>query len=323
MYGSLQAAAAALTLVGARDSIALEDSRDVDGLRTEDLLVEDPRTGRRLALRLRRPAGRLPAPLILVSPGLGSGLGHGSAWCNAWQQAGHWVATLSHPVTNDELWDPRRGPFRERMTAALAPEQYQARVRDIRFVLDVLLGRQDEAGAIDASRIGVAGHSYGALTVQALAGQQGSGQREPRINAFLALSPSAMTRATAQRMQAVDRPFLSIIGSHDAHVTFMEGAERIRLGVPLAQRQWIHEQVRPAMRALLNVDQADHMTLAGEAVDARRYSRDVHATAAAESEAWAVIARVSTLFWQQAFSFQPDRFVADAKPLLRPADRLL
>jgi len=35
-----------------------------------------------------------------------------------------------------------------------------------------------------------------------------------------------------------------------------------------------------------------------------------------------VIARVSTLFWQQAFSFRPDRFLADARALLRPADRM-
>ena len=131
-----------------------------------------------------------------------------------------------------------------------------------------------------------------------------------------------MTRAVAQRMAAVDRPFLSIIGSHDAHVSFMEGTERIRLGVPLAQRQWIHEQVPPALRALLSVDQADHMTLAGEVGDARRFSRDVPATATAEADAWQVIARVSTLFWQQAFSFRPDRFLADARALLRPADRM-
>jgi predicted dienelactone hydrolase len=258
-----------------------------------------------------------------VSPGLGSGLDHGAPWCDAWQQAGCWVATLSHPVTNDELWDPRRGPFRDRMAAALAAGQYPARVHDIRFVLDTLFAREDLAASIDMNRIGVAGHSYGALTVQALAGQQGAGQREPRIRAFMALSPSAMTRAVAQRMAAVDSPFLSIVGSHDAHVSFMDGTERIRLGVPLAQRLWIHEQVPPALRALLSVDQADHMTLSGEAVDARRFSRDVPAAAATESEAWQVIARVSTLFWQQAFSFQSARFLADAKPLLRPADRLV
>lgn len=317
-----------------------------------DSVLQDPRSGRRMGLRLRPPAslfkgrsgdcpdatrgaspGALPearsaaagatrAPLILVSPGLGSGLAHGAPWCEAWQQAGCWVATLSHPVTNDELWDAGRGPFRDRMAAALAAGQYPARVRDVRFVLETLLAREDVAASADPSRLGVAGHSYGALTVQALAGQQGPSQREPRIAAFLALSPSAMTRAVAQRMAAVDRPFLSIIGSHDAHVSFMEGTERIRLGVPLAQRQWIHEQVPPALRALLSVDQADHMTLAGEAVDARRFSRDVPATATAEADAWQVIARVSTLFWQQAFSFRPDRFLADARALLRPADRM-
>ena len=264
-------------------------------------MLQDPRTARRVGLRLRPPSGTPDrAPLILHSPGLGSGLANGAPWCEAWQQAGFWVATLSHPVTNDDLWDIARGPFRDRMAAALAPAQYPARVRDLRFVLDTLLANESLAPGIDRRRIGVAGHSYGALTVQALAGQQGHAQQEPRISAFVALSPSAMSRASAQRMAAVTSPFMCVIGSHDQQVTFSEGPERIRLGVPLAQRLWIHEQVPSRVRALLQVDQADHMTLAGEPVDATRFSRDVVVKPDEQAAAWQRIAQGTTTFFQNA-----------------------
>ena len=265
-----------------------------------DALLRDPKTSRPIGLRVRRPTlpdPMRPAPLILHSPGLGSGLANGAPWCEAWQNAGFWVLTLSHPVTNEDLWDASRGPFKERMNAALAAGQYPARVQDVRFILDRVLNEGALAPLIDARRIGLSGHSYGALTAQALAGQQGPAQQEPRLRAFVALSPSAMSRASAQRMAAVKTPFLCVIGAQDGYVSFMEGAERIRLGVPVAQRHWVHEALPPAHRALSVIEQADHMSLAGEVIDARRFSRDVPARSPEETRAWQEIARVSTDFW--------------------------
>jgi predicted dienelactone hydrolase len=267
-----------------------------------DTVIRDPKTSRRIALRVRRPTlsdPAQPAPLILHSPGLGSGLANGAPWCDAWQNAGFWVITLSHPVTNEDLWDASRGPFKARMSAALAAGQYPARAQDVRFVLDRVLNGGALAPLIDAGRIGLSGHSYGALTAQALAGQQGSAQLEPRLRAFVALSPSAMSRASAQRMAAVKAPFLCVIGAQDGYVSFMEGAERIQLGVPVVQRHWVHEALPQAHRALSVIEQADHMTLAGEEIDARRFSRDVPARPPEEARAWQEIARVSTDFWRK------------------------
>jgi predicted dienelactone hydrolase len=176
----------------------------------------------------------------------------------------------------------------------------------VRFVLDRLLNDSPLSALIDARRIGFSGHSYGALTAQALAGQQGPAQQEPRLRAFVALSPSAMSRAIAQRMASVSTPFLCVIGAQDGHVRFMEGAERIRLGVPVAQRHWVHEalpqahQAQPhAHQALRVIEQADHMTLAGEEIDRRRFSRDVPARPSEEARAWQEISEVTTDFWRK------------------------
>jgi hypothetical protein len=100
-------------------------------------------------------------------------------------------------------------------------------------------------------------------------------------------------------MAAVKAPFLCVIGAQDGHVSFKEGAEHIRLGVPVAQRHWVHEALPQAHRALHVIEQADHMTLAGEAIDRRRFSRDVPARPPEEERAWREIAKVTMDFWRK------------------------
>ena len=70
----------------------------------DDRVVTDPATRRRIGVRLRFPASEAPAPLIVYSPGLGSGLSNGASWCEAWRQAGFVVATMNHPVTGDAVF---------------------------------------------------------------------------------------------------------------------------------------------------------------------------------------------------------------------------
>src|ERR671918_702546 len=70
-----------------------------------DKVLFDPGKRRRIRLRLRLPAGDAGAPrgtlrpLLVYSPGLGSGLSGGAAWCEAWRHAGFIVVTLAHPGT--------------------------------------------------------------------------------------------------------------------------------------------------------------------------------------------------------------------------------
>ena len=48
----------------------------------------------------------------------------------AFQQAGFAVITLSHPHTNESLWDTRSSSFSQNMAVALEAGQYPARVAD-------------------------------------------------------------------------------------------------------------------------------------------------------------------------------------------------
>lgn len=265
-----------------------------------DFFVTDEPRGRRMGVRIRWPEIQQASPLILYSPGLGSGLSNGQAWCERWQRAGFVVVTLSHPHTNESLWDTRVTSFSQNMTRALDASQYPARVADCRHVLDLCLRDKELSKWIDPERIGAAGHSYGALTVQALAGQAGPSQRDDRIRAFVSLSPGAGSKASAARMKTVKLPFLSLTGKQDGKVSFIYASEQIRLGMPLAQRLWIHESLPPGKRFLVVLDQADHMSFAGETINRPtvRFSRDVPQSDEADRQIWHRVSALSTQFFQ-------------------------
>jgi len=117
----------------------------------------------------RRPAP--PAPLIVVSHG-GFGnrlsLGHLAAPLAA---AGYILASVTHPGTSAEDF------------SADGVARLEQRARDISHVLDRLLADPAWTPAIDASRVGVLGHSFGGWAAVSLAG----GRYDPvRMSAFCA-----------------------------------------------------------------------------------------------------------------------------------------
>jgi|GEM_PF-466244 len=281
--------------------------------RTHDLeteLVVDPKTKRKIKLKVRLPAQAKPTALILYSPGLGSGVSNGADWCEAWREAGYLVATLAHPITDDGIWKTSKSrSLKMTIAEAIASPQYALRVKDCRVALDYLLGlpslkpyleKSDHGtGVLQRPRIGIAGHSYGALTVQSIAGQGqgGKGLLDLRIDAAIAFSPSAMSQERAAAMGEVKIPFFCITGDLDGYVTFKQDADSVRLGVPLSQRQWVYDHLPHGKRQELLVAQADHMTFAGEPIDATHFSRDVPVSEQNNAKTWARVSVLTTGFW--------------------------
>jgi predicted dienelactone hydrolase len=192
---------------------------------------------------------------------------------------------------------------------AIAPPQYALRVKDCSYALDYLLKLSslipyfEQSGGAKSipqrHRIGIAGHSYGALTVQSVTGQGqgGKGLLDPRIDAAIALSPSAMSQERVAGMGQVKIPFFCVTGDLDGHVTFKKDADSVRLGVPLSQRRWVYEHLPKGKRQELLVEQADHMTFAGEAIDVAHFSRDVPFSEQNNPKTWARISAMTTQFW--------------------------
>jgi len=267
--------------------------------------LKDPQTGRIVKLRVRLPDVKTPTALILYSPGLGSGLSNGQAWCEAWRAAGYVVVTLAHPVSDNSIWETSaKRTFKDNMQRALAGSEYGLRVADCRFALDHCLASKKWMPYIDPDRIGLAGHSYGALTAQTIAGQPLGGQqlRDPRIKAVIAFSPGATSPERAKSMAHVKIPFFCITGDHDQFVTFKKDSDAIRLGVSLANRESIYDALPAGKKLQLKLAQADHMSFAGEPVDPQRMSRDVQVSETANATLWRRVSDMTTAFWEYYLS---------------------
>jgi predicted dienelactone hydrolase len=299
----------------------------------EDRVLLDPGTRRRIRLRLRLPAAgetAAPAgtrrPLLVYSPGLGSGLSNGAAWCEAWRQAGFVVATLAHPGTDEGIWDTSHRSLRANLAAALASAQYAHRVSDCPYAIGQCLTAMGLEATIDPARIGIAGHSFGALTVQALAGAAGRGQNAFTIAAAIALSPGARSAATAGALAGIKIPFFCVTGDHDGTVTFGRGANAMRLGVPLSYRLAVYRHLPAGAKQLLVLAGADHMIFAGEPVSIAGYSREVDTSDAANARAWGRVSLATTAFWRYYLAQppRPDRsaYLEQVRSRLDPADRL-
>lgn len=252
---------------------------------TCDAAWHDAVRNRDMPVRIRVPEGAGKAPVILFSHGLGGSLDGGTNWAMAWAKAGFVVINLQHPGSDRSIIGSGR------IAAAMAPAQLVARVDDVHFVLDEL-GRRSREGACDLTRIdlthvGMSGHSFGAHTTQAVAGQRfpvGGIVADPRVKAAIAFSPSPPMRGSdAEAFGGIAIPFFSVTGTADA--------APITPNITAKDRERPFHAMPPGGKYLLVLDGANHMMfnaqdgLRGPASTATPHIRDT------------VIA-ATTLFWR-------------------------
>ena len=281
-----------------------------------DGVWSDSRRGRTVPWRLRLPTQPGPWPLVLYSHGLGGNREGGAVWGQAWADAGVAVLHLQHPGSDSDTLRNGLAALR----AAASAEQLLARVQDVRFALDEIesltLSGAEPWSSLRRDAIGLAGHSFGAQTTQAVAGQRYSTATDvadARLRAFIALSPSLPrdSRLTpAQSFGAIARPFMAVTGSWDGDPFggFDGGASRAR----------VFDGLPPGRRALLWLDGADHMSFGGgPARRAPAFGPFKRHGAAAELEPvhQALVARVSTLWWRAHLLADADARAALRGPL--------
>lgn len=267
-----------------------------------DFVWTDPTRRREIPLRLRLPAGTGPVPLVLFSHGLGGGLGAGRLWAQAWAAAG--IATLHLQHAGSDLAVMRQGL--KALTQAASPAQLRERVLDVKAVLDQLPQRQREDSRLQRLRLealGMAGHSFGAHTTLALAGQRFRGQAlgaDDRLRAFAAFSPSPGQNdaAPAQSFGAINRPLLCLSGSLDGD-PLGDGSNDAR-ETRGDWRRAVYDALPAGDKAELWLDGADHMVFGG--MDLQRLPprlRQRPAAAVAQTARHqALIAAVTTDWWR-------------------------
>ncbi len=255
----------------------------------------DDARNRDVPVRVRMPAGAGPVPLVLFSHGLGGDTNGGTLWGQAWASRGLAVIHIQHPGSDIAIYRdaPTPADVPARVRAAATPEQLLARVADARFVLNEVARRPREGACdlsrIDPDRIGFAGHSMGAWTAQAIAGQRWGGGvtfADRRIRAAIAFSPSApFVGDPDAAFGKIGIPFLSITGTEDGASLLAPLAER---AAAEAQRTAPYRAMPPGGKFLLVFDGADHMVFSGNARRAERPD-DAHIKA--------VTIAATTAFW--------------------------
>jgi dienelactone hydrolase len=214
-------------LLIARSDLPYDPLRiDKDQPTQTDLTVKDQKRSRDIPVRVYLPKEKTPAPVVLFSHGLG-GSREGSAFLGShWAARGYVAVFLQHPGSDDSVWKDK--PPAQRMAAMRAAadlENFLFRVDDVRAVLDQLDGWNKTAGnplagRLDLKRIGMSGHSFGAVTTQAVSGQRfarGAAMTDARIKAAVIMSPSGVRRGGDRTFAfgGVKIPWMLLTGTKD------------------------------------------------------------------------------------------------------------
>lgn len=244
--------------------------------------VKDTKRERTLPVRVYLPVSTQPAPVILFSHGLGGSRDNNPYLGNHWAKRGYVVVFVQHPGSDEKVW--KDVPILQRMAAmkqAASLDNFLARAKDIPVVIDALARWNAEAahplkGCLDLGRLGMSGHSFGANTTQAVAGQAFVREHvsfvESRIKAAVMMSPSPPALGDpAEAFAPIKIPCLLMTGTQDdSPIGNTRAADRLKV--------FPHLQQAPAWQVVF--DKAIHMSfgerdLLGNSQGDARYHRAI------------------------------------------------
>lgn len=283
-------------MLGRRSLIALAPSLLIGRQARADAPVQDMDWSdrRMLQVRVRWPAPGTPGPwtVLLHSHGLGGSRLGGEAWGSAWAAAGCVVVHLQH--AGSDLQAVRRSGLAGAMGAA----QLVDRLRDVQQALDTVqrlhAARDGAWSQVRPDTMGLSGHSFGAHTVLAMAGQRFpmlDPMDEPRLAAFIALSPTLPRGDVRLAYAGLRRPVLVCTGSEDGDV--------VGTGATPATRRAVFDALPEGRKALLWLEGADHMSFGGGTGGAgERWLRRAGGAREREAQHRAVIQTITADWWR-------------------------
>jgi predicted dienelactone hydrolase len=239
--------------------------------RPADLLQEwqDLDRGRRIPVRIRLPASSAPAPVVIISHGLG-GSRDGLAYLGIGLANSGFIAIhLQHLGTDTAVWHGAVSAPLAMAAAVLDVRNALDRLKDVAFVLDTLPRVPALRERVDMSRAAVAGHSYGAWTVLHMLGERlpggdwGLELPDRRLRAGIAISPfPPLGLPPSVAYAPITAPILHITGTEDRGL--------IEAQTP-ADRTIPYHNIR-APQVLAVLAGATHASFAGEAAAGPRWN---------------------------------------------------
>lgn len=248
-------------------------------IESKPLSVHDAKRDREIPIRIYLPESQKPAPVVLFSHGLGGSRDNNPYLGNHWAKRGYVVVFIQHPGSDECVW--KNLPPAQRMAAmkqAASAASFMERVRDVPSVIDALTTWNEDqgnplSGRLDLKHIGMSGHSFGAVTTQAMAGQSAAGGRlsfaDSRLTAAVMMSPAIpATGDPGDAFSAIKIPCLLMTGTRDS--------SPIRDTAP-ADRLKVFSAIRNAPAWQVVFDNLVHMDFSerGGSQDGERYHKAI------------------------------------------------
>jgi dienelactone hydrolase len=260
--------------------------------------IDSARQGRAVPYKIYRPLDISggPFPVVVWSHGLG-GSRDGAGFISRYLASyGYVVVHIQHEGTDSGLWEGKPGHPWDVIRAARIPRKATLqRFRDVPFALCELEKMAAEnaalAGVMDLSRLGMSGHSFGALTTQIMAGQRrGRGARlyslhEPKFRAGILYSPVPQRNKKGESAEtlygSIKIPLLVMTGTNDDSPLEKSGYE---------DRLEVFEHSGGPEQHLLILEDGDHMVYSGSRGQlGKNPKRDIHEE---------IICVLSLAFWE-------------------------
>ena len=218
-----------------------------------DATLRDAKRGRDVSLTIDYPTTAGPHPLVIFSHGFGASGRAYVGLSSHWASNGYVVIKPTHAGDNSLR------------LADITPSDFRDRVADIKFVLDSLDALEEAypelKGKIDRAKIGVGGHSLGALTAMLIAGVRtfpgGTSYADARVKAVVAMSPQGPRESwglTKESWSEVKTPLMYMTGDRDKGIDESETPE---------WRREAFELSAPGDKWLVLIQGAGHLAFTG------------------------------------------------------------
>jgi dienelactone hydrolase len=235
--------------------------------------VDATRDGRKVPYKIYYPVdhGLDKRPVIVWSHGFG-GNKDGAGFISRYVAShGYTIIHVTHAGSDSSLWEGKGGhPWDVLRKISLTREMTLARFKDIPFMLNQLpqwAQENPEAGAaLDLDMLGMSGHSFGAMTTQAMAGELFQdedghlrGFADDRFKAAIAYSPVPIRELTHENPEPyiygpIKLPMLHMTGTQD--ISPLDGYDYRR-------RLAVYEHSGSEEKYLVVLKDGDHMVYNG------------------------------------------------------------
>lgn len=285
-------------------------------LESQDLTAHDAARNRDIPVRVYLPANEKVDPVVLFSHGLGGSRTGSKFLGEHWAARGYVAVFVQHPGSDDAVW--KEAAPEERMAAlreAASLENFLLRVKDVTAVLDQLEAWNRSgplAGRMDLKKIGMSGHSFGAVTTEAVSGEtlpiSGTELTDSRIRAAVILSPSTPRSTSAEKAFGDVRiPWLLMTGTKDS----------APIGpADMKSRLAVYPALRGAPKYQVVLNNAEHSAFTDRALPGDREPRNPNHHR--------VILALSTAFWDAYLRGDKDALAwltgGGPRSVMEPAD---